>query len=118
MNRQRGVSLQGLMVVLGIVILVALLGMKVAPSFIEYRQILAAAKGVAEDPALKGGSVSDVRRAFSKYQEIDGFKKVMPADLEVTKDGGELLLTFAYEDRIRLFGKVSLLIEYEGSSNK
>jgi hypothetical protein len=118
MNRQRGVSLSGLMVAATVLILVALLGMKVTPSVIEYYQILKAAKSVAQDSALKSASVGEVRKAFGKYQEIDNFKKIGPPDIEVTKEGGDLVVAFAYQDKIPLFGNVSLQIDYEGSSLK
>jgi hypothetical protein len=118
MNRQRGVSLSGLMVLTVFVILVALLGMKVGPSVIEYNQILKAARAVGQDSRLKGGSVADVRNAYSKYQEIDNITKITPGDLDISKDGGDLVVSFAYQDKIKLFGNVSLVIDYEGSSAK
>jgi hypothetical protein len=118
MKRQRGVSLSGLMMGIALLIPTALLGMKVTPSVIEYYKILKAVKAVAKDSALKSAGVGEVRKAFEKYQEIDHFKKVEPADLEVTKEGGELVVAFAYQDKLPLFANVSLLIEYEGSSLK
>lgn len=116
MNKQRGVSLSGLLVGVVIVVLVALLGMKVFPSVTEYLQIKKAIKAVAQDSSLKSASVAEVRKAYSKHQEIDNIKKIGPADLEVTKEGGELLISFAYQDKIPLFANVSLLLDYEASS--
>jgi len=118
MKRQRGVSLSGLMMGIALLIPIALLGMKVTPSVIEYNKILKAAKSVAQNSALKGAGVGEVRKAFEKYQEIDNFKMVGPADIEVTKEGGDLVIAFAYQDKLPLFANVSLLIEYEGSSLK
>lgn len=118
MNRQRGVSLSGLMMGIAILIPIALLGMKVTPSVIEYSQILKATKAVAQDGSLKSASVGEVRKAFGKHQEIDNFKKVGPADIDVTKEGSDLVVAFVYQDKIPLFANVSLLIDYEGSSLK
>lgn len=116
MNKQRGVSLSGLMVGVVILVLVGLVFMKVFPSVTEYLQIKKAIKSVAQDGSLKSASVGDVRKAYTKYQEIDNIKKVGPADLEVTKEGGDLLISFAYQDKLPLFANVSLLIDYEASS--
>lgn len=118
MNRQRGVSLSGLLIGLVVVSVLALLGMKVVPSVMEYYKIAQAIKSVAADNSLKSATVADVRRAFGKHQEIGYFTKVTSADIEVTKDGGDLVLGFAYQDKIPLFANVSLLIEYEASSAK
>lgn len=119
MKRQRGVSLSGLMVAVVILIVVALLGMKVAPSAIEYFQILKAVKSVAQDNSLKDVSLNDIRVAYVRHMQVGDFKKVEPTDLEITKDeSGNLVISFAYSDKIPLFANVSLLIDYEGSSLK
>lgn len=118
MNKQRGVTLSGLLVGVVIVIAVALLGMKVAPSVMEYYKIVSAIKSVAQDSSLKSATVGEIRKAFGKHQEIGYFTKIGPADIEVTKEGGELVVAFAYQDKIPLFANVSLVIDYEASSLK
>jgi hypothetical protein len=119
MNRQRGVSLSGLLIGLVIVIAVALLGMKVAPSAIEYFKILKAVKAVAQDAATKSGSINDIRVAYTRHVQVGDMTKVAPTDLEITKDdAGQVVISFAYEDKIPLFANVSLAIDYEGSSAK
>jgi Tfp pilus assembly protein FimT len=118
MKRQRGVSLSGLMMGIALLIPVALLGMKVTPSVIEYYKILKAVKSVGNDSSLQGAGVAAVRKAFEKHAEIDNFKTITAQDIEVTKDGGQLVVFFAYQDKIPLFANVSLVMDYEGSSQK
>ena len=38
------------------------------------------------------------------------------SQLEISKDGGRIVIEFSYEKRIPLFWNVSLLIDYKGSS--
>lgn len=118
MNRQRGVSLSGLLLLMVFVILGGLLSMKVVPSVMDYFQAVKAIKSVAQDGSLKGGTVADVRKAFSRQQEAGYFKSVSAQDIEISKDGGDLVISFAYQDKIHLFANVSLLIEYEATSAK
>jgi|WetSurSiteA1Bulk_404760.scaffolds.fasta_scaffold53011_2 hypothetical protein len=119
MKRQRGVSLSGLMMAIALIVPAALLGMKVIPSVIEYYQVLKAVKAVAQDSGVKAGTIMDVRVAYTKRLQIGDFTKVLPDDLEITKDeGGGLLIAFSYQDKIPLFANVSLAIDYEGSSAK
>jgi hypothetical protein len=114
MKNQRGFSLSGLMV-WGVVIgLVAVLGMKVAPSVIEYYKIRKDTKAVAEQ-APQGASVADVKKSFSKFAEIDHLD-FSADDLDISKEGGQLVISFAYEKRIHLFRNISLVIEYQGST--
>jgi Domain of unknown function (DUF4845) len=119
MKRQRGVSLSGLLMVIAILVPVVLLGLKVTPSVIEYFQILKAVKSVGQDAGLKGGSVNDIRVAYVRHMQVSNFTKVEPTDLEITKgDTGELVIKFAYQDKVPLFANVSIAIDYEGSSLK
>lgn len=115
MKYQRGVALSGL-IFWGIVfILVAVLGMKVAPSVIEYSKIL---KDVKATSAKMGpeSTVADVRNTFDRFAEID-MLEFSAKELEISKDGGRIVIEFAYEKRIPLFWNVSLLIDYKGSSS-
>jgi hypothetical protein len=95
--------------------LLALLGMKLAPEYIEYFQIKKTLKVVSNDPGAKT-SVVEVRKAFDRYASVDNINAINAKDLEITKDGGEIVIEFGYERRIPLFANISLLIEFQGSS--
>jgi hypothetical protein len=115
MKYQRGVALSGL-IFWGIVIaMVAVLGMKVAPTTIEYYKILKDCKAVAAKMG-PDSTVSDVRKAFDRFGEIDQLT-FDSKQLDISKDNGKIIIEFAYEKRIPLFWNVSLLIEYKGSTN-
>jgi len=114
---QSGVSLSGLLVAAVILALVALLGMKVLPELIEYFGIVKAVKRIASDPSSQD-SVAAVRRAFDSQATIDNIKAIKAQDLEITKNGGQLEISFAYQSQIPLFGNVSLLIDFQGSSSE
>ncbi|MBK9520574.1 MAG: DUF4845 domain-containing protein [Rhodocyclaceae bacterium] len=118
MKHQLGVSLNGLMlggVFLG---LLAMGAMKVAPELIEFGQIKKAIIATASDPALKDASVAKIRDAYSKFAEIDNIKRMPAGDLEITKDGSEIVISFAYTSKIHLFSNVSLVFDFEASSNQ
>jgi len=115
MNYQRGVSISGLIYWGILLALLALLGMKVAPSVIEYYQTLAAAKKVVS-AAQPGATVMDLRKAYDRFADIDRLD-LKSSELEITKEGGQVVISFAYDKKIPLFGPASLLIEYEGSTS-
>lgn len=116
MKFQRGLSLNTLMLGGAAVGVVALLGMKAIPPWIEYGNAVKAIKGTATDASLKDSSVAQVRTAFGKRADMDDVKSVKPEDLEITKEGGELVISFKYEKKVPLFYNVSLLFDFEGSS--
>lgn len=114
-RRQTGVGLSGLLVAAVLVAVTALLGMKVVPEVIEYFQVVKTVHKVAQDPNATS-SVSAARAAFDRQANIDNITSISGADLEITKENEQLVLSFEYERRIHLFGIVSLLLDFQGSS--
>jgi hypothetical protein len=115
-QRQQGLGFAGVLVLLVAIVFIAIIGMKVVPAYIEYFTIKKAIAGITQSGELRGASVADVRKAFDRRANIDDITAVTPQDLEISKDGNEVVISFAYEKRIKLFYNVSLLIEFAGSS--
>jgi len=118
MKFQRGLSLNALMLGGGVLAVLSLLAMKSLPPWIEYGNLVKAVKGTAGDASLKDASVAKVRDAFTKRADMDDVKSVTAADLDITKEGGELVISFKYEKKVPLFGNTSLVFDFEGSSAK
>ncbi len=113
-TRQRGISIMGLIAGLFIAIIVALFGMKVIPSFMEYRTAKNGIDAIAREK--QGASVADIRRAFEARATIDDITSVKPQDLEITKQGSEVVIAFGYRKEVPLFGGVGLYIDYAATS--
>ena len=116
MKFQRGVALSGLIFWGVVLVLVAVLGMKVAPTVIEYYKILKDAKATVAK-ANPESTVADIRNSFNRFAEID-MLQFSGKDLEISKDSGKVVIEFAYEKRIPLFWNVSLVIDYKGSTEE
>jgi hypothetical protein len=114
LHYQHGVSLSGLIVVLAVLGVFAITAMKVFPSVLEYRAI----KNAIVSAKAAGGSVRDIQNSFDKNAEVNDIDAIRGADLVISKDTGETEIGFAYEKRVPLFGNVSLLIDYAGTTDK
>ena len=118
MKTQRGMGFAGVLVLLIAIVFVAIIGMKLAPAYIEYFTIKKAVSGIVESGELRNATVADARRAFDRRAVVDDITSIEGKDLEVTKDGNEIVLGFAYEKRIPLFYNVSVLIDFQGSTKR
>ena len=116
MKYQRGLSLTAMLFGGGVLFVVALLGMKIMPAWIEYGAIKKAVAATAQDISLKEATVSQVKTAFSKRTDIDNIKSITTDDLEITKDGNGLVIEFAYTQKIPLTANASLVFDFSGSS--
>lgn len=116
MKRQAGLALSTLVIWCVVIALGALLGMKLVPAFIEYQSLLKTVKTVVSEAPAEA-TVADIRKAFSKYDQINDFPSVDAQDLEITKEAGQIVVSFSYEKRIPLVANMSLVIDFSGSSN-
>jgi type II secretory pathway pseudopilin PulG len=113
-SRQSGLSLVTLIVALFVIALVAIFGMKVVPSFMEFRAAKKAIDAIAQQK--QGASAQDIRRAFEDRSTIDDISSVNAKDLEITKDGNAVVISFAYRKEVPLFKNVGLYIDYNARS--
>jgi sensor histidine kinase regulating citrate/malate metabolism len=110
-HRQRGISFIGLLFVAIVVACVGVVIAQVIPTMIEYQAILKAA-----NKAKDGATVPEVRAIFDRAQAIDDFQSVSGKDLDVKKVGDNVVVSFAYQREIHLFGPAFLTLKYEGQS--
>ncbi len=115
-RRQRGIGILTLLIGGALLFFVALIGMKVFPEVLGYFTVVKNVKATAHDPGLSGASVAQVRSIFLKRSQVEGGSSISADDLEITKEGSEVVITFAYSKKIPLFANVSLMIDFEGSS--
>jgi len=109
-GKQKGLSLIALIVGLIVIAFIALFGMKVIPSYLEFRSAKNAIDAIAREQP--GATVADVRRAFDNRSAIDDINTVKAADLEITKEGNAVLISFSYRKEVPLFNHVGLYIDY------
>ena len=116
-RNQLGIGLGGLMVGVAIFIVVAMIGLKLTPSYIEFFAIKKAVNAIAGE-ARGGATVAEIRKSFDARATIDTIESVKGADLEVTKDNSGVVVTAAYRKEIPLVGNVGVYIEFNATSKE
>ncbi len=116
-KKQLGISLSGLLAVSFILIFVAALGMKLAPSYLEFFAIKKAVNAIASEKR-GGASVAEVRKSFDNRAMIDDINSIKGADLEVTKEGNDLVVVAAYRKEIPLLKGIGIYIEFRAASKE
>jgi len=94
-------------------------------SQLGYKMAVPALKALVENPASSeavkkaasdGDTVPAVRASFDRTASVDYIDSISGKDLEVTKVNDKIVVRFAYDKEIPLFGPAYLLIKYRGSS--
>ncbi|MDH5536102.1 MAG: DUF4845 domain-containing protein [Betaproteobacteria bacterium] len=118
MHKQRGVSLTGLIVWLVIGIFVILLAFKLGPAYMEYSAIKTQFKILANDPSLMGVARREVEGAFAKRAMMEDIRSIGPADLQIVREGDQVIISSEYSVRVPLFGNISACLEFNPTSGK
>ncbi|MCY7319972.1 MAG: DUF4845 domain-containing protein [Ramlibacter sp.] len=109
--RQRGASMLGVLFFVGVLASVGLIAAQALPTVLEYQSALKAVQKASE-----GSTAGDVKKIFDKAAQIDDINSISGKDLEITKEGDKVVVKFAYNKEIHMFGPAYLLIKYVGRS--
>ena len=110
-SKQKGISMFMLIFVLAVLGGVGAVALKALPSFLEYQSAVKAINKAKSETTVAG-----VRAAFDRAADIDNINTIRGKDLEITKSGDEVVVSFAYDKEFPLFGPAYLLLKYKGES--
>lgn len=116
-SRQQGVTVVGMIFIAAAIVFVAIMGLKLIPAYIEYASIQNHLREIARAPDTRNAAPGEIMAAFNRRAQIDDITSVTGRDLDISREGGEVILTAYYETRIKMVGNISACIEFEPSSD-
>lgn len=109
---QRGLTLFGLMFWAVVIGFVAYVGLRTVPTMNEYFTIQRAVDSIAR---AQPSTVAEVRQAFDKQRELEySISSIEGKDLTIGKENDRVVISFAYDKLVPIYGPVYILIKYEG----
>ncbi len=112
-SKQRGITLIGLIFWGAIIAFLVVVGMQAVPAVQESFAV----QNAVNKAAKAGPTVGDIRTAFDKTASVDYISMVSGKDLDITKVNGRVVVSYAYNKEIHLFGPAYLLLKFSGHSN-
>ena len=113
-SSQRGITLFGLLFWGMLVGIAAYVVIRVFPTVNEYLTIQRNVETIAKS---QPSTVAEARQAFDKQRDIEySISSITGKDLLVTKENDKVVIGFAYDKLVPIYGPVYLLIKYEGRS--
>ena len=116
-SRQRGITLTNALIGMILLALVGLFAAKLMPAYVEYfavKKILATMEAQVDTK----GSVTEIRNSFARRNVIENVQAVAPNDLEITKDGGEVVVTAAWSVKVPIIANFSACLDFTVSTAK
>jgi Tfp pilus assembly major pilin PilA len=116
-TRQRGITILGFLFVAAVVVACAMIGFRLTPAYIEYYSIeKALIQALADTKDYR--SPVEVRKAFQQRADAGYIESVRGADIEITKQGNEVVASASWTRKLHLVGNVSLFVDFEASASR
>jgi hypothetical protein len=111
---QRGLTLFGLLFWALFVGFFGYLAIRVFPTLNEYFTIHRIVDKIASgNPA----TVAEARAQFERQKDVEySISAIGGKDLDITKENDQVVIRFAYNKEVPIYGNVFVLIKYEGQS--
>ncbi len=117
MNQQRGLSVISLVFLIALGISIVLIGVKLAPAYIEFFAVKKVLAAMAAEPGFADMSPKELRDAFDRRATIDYIESVTGKDLDITKENGQNVVSAEYALKIHLAGNVSACLDFFASTS-
>ena len=113
-RRQRGITLFGLMFWALFFGFAGYLAVRTLPTLNEKLTIQRTVEKVA---AAQPATVAEARAAFERQKEIEySIVSITGKDLQITKENDRVVIAYAYNKEVPIYGPVYILLKYEGRS--
>ncbi len=114
---QRGLSIIGFLFVIAVVIVVALVGFRMVPAYIEWYTIQKALEAAVAD-AGNDPSLLNIRKAMERKLSADYADAVTAKDVNVTKNGNTIVAQVSWQKILPMVGNVSILIDFDAEASR
>ena len=116
-HRQGGLTMTGFLLTAIVAVAVVMIGFRMVPPYIEYFTVKKIMAKTLDD-SKQGFSLYQFRRDFDLKASADYIDSVKGSDIEVSKEGNNLVATASWTRTLHLVGNVSLLLEFEATATK
>ncbi len=87
---------------------------RILPTVNEYSTIRRTVDTIAKS---QPSTVGEARQAFDKQKDLEySITSIAGKDLIITKENEKVVISFAYDNAVPVYGPVYILIKYSGSS--
>lgn len=115
---QRGLTILGFLLVAAVVVIFAMVGFRVVPSYVEYYSVKKSL-----DDTMRGGGVDPnnlgaFRKELARRLQTSYVENVQANDAVIQRNGTQITAELAWERRLHMFGNAYILLEFEAVSSR
>lgn len=115
---QRGLTILGFMLVAAVVIIFAMVGFRVVPSYIEYYSVKKSLDETMRSGTVDPNNLQAFRSELARRLQTSYVENVKANDAIVQRVGNQISAELAWERRLHMFGNAYILLEFEVTSTR
>jgi hypothetical protein len=113
-RHQRGLTLFGLLFWAILIGFAGYLVVTILPTINEYVTIQRTVKAIAKN---QPATVAEARAAFDKQKDLEyAIGAISGKDLVITKENDKVVISYAYDKIVPVYGPVNILLKYAGDT--
>ena len=113
-RNQKGLTLVGFLIVLGVILFFAYSAMRVVPMYLEYHALANAMDKLVQDPTAKDLSPAKIKQnikmsLWASYAS----QNIKEKDMRISKKDGAVVVRVAYEVRKEFLGNIDIIGSFD-----
>jgi len=113
---QTGLTILGFILVAAVVIIFAMVGFRVVPSYIEYYSVKKSLDDTMRSGSIDPNNLQSFRSELARRLQTSYVENVKANDAIVQRSGNQISAELAWERRLHMFGNAYILLEFEVTS--
>jgi hypothetical protein len=114
-NKQKGMTAIGWLLVLLLVVVFAIVGIKLIPIYLDSFKVTSSLESLSNDSKAKGKSGLEIRKLLMKRLDVNMVSDVTASDVSVSRSREGIVVEVDYEARRALFGNLHMVLVYNHS---
>ncbi|GHA69982.1 DUF4845 domain-containing protein [Cognatilysobacter bugurensis] len=112
-RQQRGMTLIGFIMVLGVAGVFAYMGMKLIPMYSEYYTVKQSLEGIAKEPGITTQDTARIKDLFFRRLYVSYAENVKPEHVKITRKDAGFVVNVDYEVRKPLIANIDVVGRFQ-----
>ncbi len=113
LDRQRGMTLLGMLILVGFVGVFLYAGVRLTPLYVEYMNVAKGLDNLKSEVGGGGATAALIQRTLEKHFDIDDVHSITSHDVEVIREGQDLQVHVAYDAYAPFIANVGFIVRFE-----
>lgn len=115
---QAGLTILGFLLVAAVVIIFAMVGFRVVPSYVEYYSVKKSLDDTMRSGNVDPNNLRLFRDDLARRLQTSYVENVKANDAIVQRTGNQVTAELSWERRLHMFGNAYILLEFEAKSSR